>query len=320
LNEEEGKQRDEHQNAMTPTTTKKKSRFERVDIDDAAYYYGELDEDGNFHGLGLLRYNKESNNHYYFGDWMHGEAHGKGIEVSEDGCYEEDFRCDRCEGYGTDVSENETYSGEWKDGEKHGKGLLRYNKGGDVYEGEFSEGKITGHGCYTWPNGDSHTGYFKESIVWGRGFLRWADGRTFEGNYDNDNREGEGIIRFPDGRQLTANYVNDERRGPAKMEWASKAGIGGGDVWVGEFIAHDRANGVRTFVETGDTLEGIFTDYELKNGGDEKTGSWMTYTKLTSDGKREATLGIWKDERFIPKDEFLKTMMTNTDILPEASS
>jgi len=29
----------------------------------------------------------------------------------------------------------------------------------------------------------------------------------------------------------------------------------------------------------------------------------MTYTRLTSDGTREVMLGIWKDERFIPKEE-----------------
>jgi len=275
-----------------------------VDIDEAAYYYGELDDDGRFQGLGLFRCLRDSGFvDYYFGDWMNGEPHGRGMKVSDDNCYEGEFRFSRCEGYGSYVCPEETYRGEWKNDEKHGKGVVRFPDGG-MYEGEFTKGGITGYGCFTWVAGDSLTSHFEDGMACGRGLLKWNDGVEFEGNFANNKREGEGFIRFPDGRLLTANYVGDERRGPAKMEWPS------GDVWIGEFLTRNTARGVRTFAETGDTLEGVFTDYELQNGGDEKTGTWMTYTtkSLSSDGsKQEVVLGIWKDERFIPKDEIMKT-------------
>jgi len=230
---------------------------------------------------------------YYRGQLYKGKFHGRGLmRWSDTHYYYGDWQDGMIHGEGIFVDEGETYEGEWEEDHQHGRGVL-LTSDGEYYEGSFAYGYRSGNGCYKWPNGITFVGYF-----------------------DEDKREGEGVLQFSDGRQLTAVYFNDERYGTAKMEWppTTNAETGnGGDLWEGEFIDHNTAEGVKTFAETGDTLEGVFTDCELKNGGDEKTESWMTYTRVVSEeGKKEVRLGIWRNEQFIPREELVPITVEET--------
>jgi hypothetical protein len=63
--------------------------------------------------------------------------------------------------------------------------------GGNVYEGDFVDGKIHGKGKNTYPNGNVYEGdfvYNKEtnnSLLHGKGKMRYTDGTIDEGNWEN---------------------------------------------------------------------------------------------------------------------------------------
>jgi len=55
---------------------------------DGSHYEGEVNDEGERHGKGLMRWSKEE---YYFGDWKNDEMSGKGVYVTEDSVYEGDW-------------------------------------------------------------------------------------------------------------------------------------------------------------------------------------------------------------------------------------
>ena len=260
---------------------------------DTVEYRGGLDENGLFHGLGLLRTVQGSPPYYYFyGDWVHGRPNGKAVVFDGANIYE------------GDVLENSYAMGtkwfQWQDSTvniEHGRGVNIYLEGGDWYEGDFNHGKVTGHGTYHWQDTRYQVCTFIDNVANGKGEYHWPGGIYFEGFFVNEDRTGEGTLHLPDGTKLIANYVNDLRKGAARAEWPN------GDVWEGEFLTHTTAKGKRTFASSGDTLEGLFWDYELKNGGKEEEGEWMTYRRVMENGEVEEKLGVWQNEVFIERKQ-----------------
>lgn len=93
-------------------------------------------------------------------------------------------------GSGTIVLDNGTYKGEWnKDKRPHGKGTLTLNDG-QVYTGEFKDGKYDGQGELRMLR-QTYTGGFKNGVYHGCGTTRLKNGDMLEGNYENGLKEGE---------------------------------------------------------------------------------------------------------------------------------
>jgi hypothetical protein len=70
---------------------------------------------------------------------------------------------------------------------------------GDVYEGEFNNGKLNGYGVHRTASGNIYSGMFKDGNWHGQGSLHSADGVKFTGNYKNNVRSGYGIEIKKDG-------------------------------------------------------------------------------------------------------------------------
>ena len=75
---------------------------------------------------------------------------------------------------------------------KHGTGTDIFVNG-DVYSGEYVNGKPEGKGQYTWQNGASYVGEFKAGMKEGKG--KWRSGRApicnhYEGDYLADKKNG----------------------------------------------------------------------------------------------------------------------------------
>ena len=112
------------------------------------------------------------------------------------------------------ISENGIYLGEMKRSAfffsyKHGKGEEYFNNG-DIYEGDFKDGKFEGKGIYYFNNGDRYEGDFKDGKFEGKGTYYFKNGNRFEGNYKNDKKEGEGIMYYSNGDSEKGFWINDE--------------------------------------------------------------------------------------------------------------
>ncbi len=57
---------------------------------------------------------------------------------------------------------------------KHGQGTDIFSNG-DMYTGEYKDGKPEGKGQYTWKNGSFYIGEFKNGLKHGKG--RWKSGK-----------------------------------------------------------------------------------------------------------------------------------------------
>jgi hypothetical protein len=60
------------------------------------------------------------------------------------------------------------YDGDWKDGKRTGHGVFVFADG-DRYEGEVRDGKERGRGVYVWASGDKCEGDWREGTLVGTG-------------------------------------------------------------------------------------------------------------------------------------------------------
>jgi hypothetical protein len=80
------------------------------------------------------------------------------------------------------------YVGQVRAGTKtrHGRGACTFTKTGNKYDGEWKDGKMSGHGVYTWADGTRYVGECKDGERSGRGVLWIPGGRTFDGVWAKD--------------------------------------------------------------------------------------------------------------------------------------
>ena len=122
---------------------------------------------------------------YYEGDWKEGRIEGKGKLFYPSGkmAYEGEWKNDAFHGKGVfhkenteQLSEGEleidpnkiseiwvTYIGSFENDLKNGKGRLILRNGA-VFDGEFSDGNISGPGTLTLANGDKITGLWRDNL------------------------------------------------------------------------------------------------------------------------------------------------------------
>ncbi|GAM27824.1 hypothetical protein SAMD00019534_110000 [Acytostelium subglobosum LB1] len=77
----------------------------------------------------------------------------------------------------------------------HGAGEYETARG-DIYLGEFQNGKKEGAGRYMWRTGNYYDGFWKADKRCGLGKYQDASGAWFEGIWDNDLQHGPGVMIF----------------------------------------------------------------------------------------------------------------------------
>lgn len=107
-----------------------------------------------------------------------------------------------------------SWRGPCKDGKASGSGVLTIFKAGaqvEHNEGEFADGKETGHGVRRNPDG-RYVGNFKDGLFDGSGLYVAANGMRYDGEWRNGNIEGRGKLSFSSGLryegQFRANTYN----------------------------------------------------------------------------------------------------------------
>ena len=106
----------------------------------------------------------------YDGEWVYGEAHGKGSKVlpqDKKTRFNGDWEHNELVKGKCTYSEGEYYEGEWKEGKPWGKGRKTW-KNERKYSGEFFDGKPVGMGRKIDKDNKSIHGY-------------WVSGKFFEG-------------------------------------------------------------------------------------------------------------------------------------------
>ncbi|XP_062434697.1 alsin isoform X2 [Rhea pennata] len=91
------------------------------------------------------------------------------------------------------------YNGRWLSGKPHGRGILKWADG-RMYSGTFRTGLEDGYGEYRVPNkalnkDDHYVGYWKEGKMCGHGVYSYATGEVYEGCFQNNMRHGHGLLR-----------------------------------------------------------------------------------------------------------------------------
>ncbi len=102
-------------------------------------YEGELNDDGLYHGKGVITY---PNGSKYVGEFKDGKRDGQGTHTYPNG---------------------RKYVGEYKSNLRNGQGTLTYSSG-EKYVGEFKDGKYTGKGVLFKVNGEIKSGTFSNDI------------------------------------------------------------------------------------------------------------------------------------------------------------
>ena len=117
-------------------------------------------------------------------------------------------------GKGTHIStsglfKGNVYVGEWKDGKFHGNGSYIFNsQDGDTYVGYFRDGKQNGKGIYTWVSGGKYTGDFKDNKMHGYGtFIRNNIG-TYVGEFKEGVFHGQGTYTLVNGEIVNGPWNN----------------------------------------------------------------------------------------------------------------
>ena len=89
-------------------------------------------------------------------------------------------------GNGKFVFDNgDVYKGQWQEGKPHGSGRYDF-KDESYYRGEFQTGKFHGDGTYTWKDKTKYEGNWKEGKREGFGKFTWANGDSYYGHWAGD--------------------------------------------------------------------------------------------------------------------------------------
>jgi hypothetical protein len=90
-----------------------------------------------------------------------------------------------------------------------GEGRAKFPSG-DVYEGQWLNGKRHGIGTYVWNfSRGQYAGEWQHSYQHGHGVRTYPNGDEYDGEWQLDNRDGQGIMRHANGDQYNGGWIDD---------------------------------------------------------------------------------------------------------------
>lgn len=109
-----------------------------------------------------------------------------------------------------------------------GEGVQTYSNG-DIYEGEFYQGRCSGSGVYYFYKSGRYEGDWVDGKYDGYGVETWARGSRYRGQYRQGMRDGYGIYRFYTGDVYSGHWSNGQSHGLGMQT------CGDGSYYIGEF-------------------------------------------------------------------------------------
>ncbi|XP_057979697.1 uncharacterized protein LOC131165707 [Malania oleifera] len=172
-------------------------------------------------------------------------------------------------------SNGDVYEGEFHQGKCSGSGVYYYYMSGR-YEGDWIDGKYDGYGVETWARGSRYRGHYRQGLRHGFGVYRFYTGDVYAGEWSNGQSHGCGVHTCEDGSR----YVGE-------FKWGVKHGLGhyhfrNGDTYAGEYFA-DKMHGFGVYrFANGHQFEGAWHEgkrqglgmYTFRNG-ETQSGHWQ---------------------------------------------
>ena len=209
-----------------------------ITYSDGTTYIGDCSEK-SLDGRGTMVF---TNSDQYTGSYENGLRNGQGVYTWASGDkYDGAWKNDMMSGTGTYTFVNGSYvSGTFEcnvftDGKYHiendfgvytftvkdGEPISVYRvlTNGTKYEGEMTDGKLTGQAQITYSNGDSYSGFVENGVKTGQGNYKWASGASYDGSWAKDRMDGSGTYYYPesdDGYKLVGTFVDGKPNGECK--------------------------------------------------------------------------------------------------------
>jgi len=142
------------------------------------------------------------------------------------------------------------YDGDVKDGLWHGRGKLYNTRKGELYDGEWGNGKRSGQGLRVWPSGERYDGAWKNDLWHGEGRLNSPNGDVYNGQWVECRREGWGTLCLANGDLYEGRFASDLYDGFGTLSTVS-------DKYVGEWEGGLR-HGLGCLTSAEGTFEGQF--------------------------------------------------------------
>lgn len=172
--------------------------------------------------------------------------------------------------------DGEVYTGNFVDGKPSGYGQHRL-KNGDFYQGSFKNAKRHGSGTSTFVNGDRYVGEFLNDMKHGKGTYYYKNGDLYEGDHLNDLPNGKGTYYFNSGNKYEGDIKDGKYHGNGKYFFAD------GAYYVGEFkLGKYDGNGVLYSNKSTVINKGIWKD---NNFVGESSTSSESVTKPRNSGE-----------------------------------
>eukprot|EP00286_Rhodomonas_abbreviata_P015758 CAMPEP_0181340288 /NCGR_PEP_ID=MMETSP1101-20121128/29756_1 /TAXON_ID=46948 /ORGANISM="Rhodomonas abbreviata, Strain Caron Lab Isolate" /LENGTH=159 /DNA_ID=CAMNT_0023451407 /DNA_START=13 /DNA_END=492 /DNA_ORIENTATION=- len=94
---------------------------------------------------------------------------------------------------------------------RHGTGV--YKLDGNVYEGEWVQDRMHGHGLFKFMGGDVYDGDWVQDQFHGQGKYKWKNGAYYIGAWESNKMHGEGMFVDTEGRQWKGRFFNGQGPG-----------------------------------------------------------------------------------------------------------
>jgi MORN repeat protein len=112
----------------------------------------------------------------------------------------------------TDGESAEVAQGEWRDGKQTGHGVST-KANGERFEGDYHDGKANGYGVSTYANGDRFEGEVRDGKAHGHGIYTWANGERYSGEWRDGQRNGHGVNTEANGNRYDGAWRDDKANG-----------------------------------------------------------------------------------------------------------
>ncbi|CAD8181510.1 unnamed protein product [Paramecium pentaurelia] len=115
----------------------------------------------------------------------------------------------------------DVYVGQWAEGKPFGLGKIYYLDH-QVYEGQVVDGVPDGEGRKIFKDGSFYTGQFKMGEINGKGKFTRQDGFKYEGDFLCGRPDGNGIETWPDGTNYQGQYKLGKKNGKGTFTWSNR--------------------------------------------------------------------------------------------------